>query len=163
MLCTTPPADALNAAPAPSETKARQAVMAICAEATTAELAEVVAACGYAGAIRELRRPESGLVMVRGRIGGDGDAFNLGEMIITRCVVQLDGGEEGYAFTPGRDRDRARKAAEIDALLQSPAHAGAVQMAVQPVKARIAADLAQTEARIAATRVNFFTMTRGED
>ena len=36
-----------------------------------------------------LRAPEIGLAMVRGRAEGTGPPFNLGEITITRCVVQL--------------------------------------------------------------------------
>lgn len=137
--------------------------MAVCAEATVHELTAAVAASGYAGAIAVLRRPEAGLIMVRGRTGGDGDAFNLGEMTITRCVVRIDSGADGYAFTPGRDAERARAAATIDAMVQTPALADAVEMALEPVRRRLAADLDLAERRTAATRVNFFTLTRGED
>ena len=66
-------------APATPVTAARQAVMALCAAATGAELDTALAAVGYAGPVQELRRPETGLVMVRGRAGGDGRRFNLGE------------------------------------------------------------------------------------
>ncbi|MGV2981266.1 phosphonate C-P lyase system protein PhnG [Camelimonas sp. ID_303_24] len=155
---STPPAPGLAALQ-----QTRRATMAICAEATRAELEAVVAAVGYPGAIATLRRPETGLVMVRGRAGGDGDAFNLGEMSLTRCVVRLDNDVEGYAWLPGRDGARARAAAIIDALVQSPAYAGALEAAVAPVRQRLASDLATAESRTAATRVNFFTMVRGED
>ncbi len=37
-----------------------------------------------------LRRPETGLVMVQGRIGGSGAHFNLGEVTVTRCVLRPD-------------------------------------------------------------------------
>ena len=37
----------------------------------------------------ELRAAETGLVMLRGRIGGDGDPFNLGEATVTRAAVQI--------------------------------------------------------------------------
>lgn len=156
----TPPAHPDAAA---SALQARQHIMSLCAEATRDELATAVAACGYAGDVAVLRRPESGLVMVRGRTGGDGDAFNLGEMTITRCVVRLDTGADGYAFVPGRDGERARAAATIDALVQTPELAGAVDAALAPIRQRLASDLALAEQRTAATRVNFFTLTRGED
>ena len=37
-----------------------------------------------------LRAPETGLVMVRGRIGGTGAPFNVGEMTVTRCSVPVN-------------------------------------------------------------------------
>ena len=39
---------------------------------------------------RVLRGPEAGLVMVRGRTGGGGAPFNLGEMTATRCTVRTE-------------------------------------------------------------------------
>src|SRR5512139_3658243 len=36
-----------------------------------------------------LRAPETGLVMLRGRMGATGAAFNLGEATVTRCAVRL--------------------------------------------------------------------------
>ncbi len=67
---------------------------------------------------RVLRGPECGLVMVRGRAGGGGSAFNLGEMAVTRCTVRVAGGEVGHAYIAGRDRRRAELAAAVDALMQ---------------------------------------------
>ena len=37
-----------------------------------------------------LRRPEIGLVMVKGRISGSGAPFCAGEMTVTRAAVRLD-------------------------------------------------------------------------
>ncbi len=33
--------------------------------------------------------PRPGMTLVRGRMGGTGSPFNLGEMTVTRCVVRL--------------------------------------------------------------------------
>jgi alpha-D-ribose 1-methylphosphonate 5-triphosphate synthase subunit PhnG len=89
-----------------------------------------------------LRGPETGLVMLRGRAGGDGAAFNLSEMTVTRCAVTLEGTETvGHAYVAGRDRAQAELAAVIEPLAAAQAEARA------------------TEARkAAATRVQFFTM-----
>src|SRR5262245_65697765 len=70
---------------------------------------------------RVLRAPEIGLVMVRGRAGGTGAPFNLGEMTVTRCSVELDDGRVGHAYVPGRDRRHAETAAVLDAMLQDDA------------------------------------------
>jgi hypothetical protein len=50
-----------------------------------------------------LRPPEPGLVLVRGRMGGLGDPFNLGEMAVTRSAVRLTTGDavSGWAATIG--------------------------------------------------------------
>jgi alpha-D-ribose 1-methylphosphonate 5-triphosphate synthase subunit PhnG len=97
--------------------------------------------------------------MVRGRAGGGGAAFNLGEMTVTRCTVRSDGGFVGHAYVVGRDDERARLAAWGDALLQDPDWAPTVD---HHVIARLARDQAQRrEARAekaAATRVQFFAM-----
>jgi len=73
-----------------------------------------------------LRKPETGLVMVRARIGNTGDRFNLGESTITRCIVRhhaADGrATAGVGYVLGRDSDRAVWVASFDALLQQPAH-----------------------------------------
>ena len=110
-----------------------------------------------------LRPPEIGTVMVRGRIGATGAAFNLGEMTVTRCSLRLATGEVGHAHVQGRSRDHARRAALIDALMQTPR--------ASEVQARILTPLAEAEAaarslraaKAAATKVEFFTMVRGED
>ena len=66
-----------------------------------------------------LRRPESGLAMVRARAGGSGEKFNLGEMTVTRCALRLQGGASGVAYVQGRDHRKAELAALADALLQT--------------------------------------------
>jgi alpha-D-ribose 1-methylphosphonate 5-triphosphate synthase subunit PhnG len=136
--------------------------MALCAEASPAELDAAVSAIGYRGQIQDLRPPETGLVMVRGRIGGDGAPFNLGEATVTRATVALACGSTGFAYQLGRDRMKVRAAAILDALLQT-AHGGAVEAALQPVRSRLVADRDTQARRTAATRVNFFTLARGED
>ena len=111
-----------------------------------------------------LRQPEAGLVMVRGRIGGGGAPFNLGEVTVTRCAVSLETGEAGFAWIMGRDGGKARLAALFDALWQRDDHRVEVEKTViEPaLAARRAADRTAAE-RTAATRVDFFTMVRGED
>ncbi len=56
----------------------------------------------------DLREPENGLVMVRGRIGGDGAPFNLGEATVSRAAVRLATGEVGFGYALGRDRRKAQ-------------------------------------------------------
>lgn len=110
-----------------------------------------------------LRGPEIGLVLARGRAGGSGDAFNVGEVTATRCVVKLDSGEVGVSYALGRDKEKARISAVCDALLQTAAAEDVLARIVEPLRAaRMQAAQAQTEAA-AATKVEFFTMTRGED
>ena len=118
-----------------------------------------------ARAARDLKPVETGLVMLRGRIGGDGAPFNLGEATVTRAIVELDTGERGFAHILGRDEKRARLAALADALWQrdGDARARSKRRSSSPVAARLAAEAAKTRAETAATRVDFFTLVRGED
>lgn len=109
-----------------------------------------------------VRRPESGMTMVRGRANGNGVPFNLGEMTITRCALRLDDGVMGVAYVQGRDHRHAELAALFDALLQRPALRADLQRTViAPLERqrREAAEAARR--RTAATRVEFFTMATG--
>ena len=94
--------------------------MARAGQATADELLAALARAGAAPEAEDLRAPETGLVMVRGRIGGDGRPFNAGEATVTRAAVRLPGGETGFAYHLGRDRARARLAAILDAHWQRP-------------------------------------------
>jgi len=76
----------------------------------------------------------------------------------------LPSGERGYGHILGRDKARARLAAIADALWQKPEAQDEVEAAIlAPVAARLAAEAAKTRAETAATRVDFFTLVRGED
>jgi alpha-D-ribose 1-methylphosphonate 5-triphosphate synthase subunit PhnG len=111
-----------------------------------------------------LRGPEAGLVMLRGRIGGAGAPFNLGEASVTRASVRLASGEVGHAMVLGRDTDHARLAAQFDAGWQRPDWRAAIEaQVIEPALCRqAAADLHSAE-ETEATRVDFFTMARGDD
>ncbi len=138
--------------------------MAILAQAKRQEISEGLALIGESIAHVDLRPPETGLVMLRGRIGGNGAPFNVGEATVTRCAVQLPSGEVGFSYSLGRDRDKARLAAVCDALWQSGTHRNAVEQHVlAPVRLRLQAERTEADERTAATRVDFFTMVRGED
>jgi len=111
-----------------------------------------------------LRRPETGLVMVQGRIGGTGTRFNLGEMSATRCTIRLtECGSTGVGWVSGRNAKHAESVALTDALLQSSSHCEAVRARViEPLVMIRQTELEQAAALAASTRVEFFTMTRGE-
>ncbi len=131
-----------------------------CAPAAELELLAQKPLERYAANVFELRRPEVGLTMVAGRVGGTGEAFGLGEMTVTRCVVQVDG-DMGVGYVRGRDAVHARTIAVLDALLQGP-HAEELKSEVlRPLAEwrleRETHQSAQTEA----TRVQFLTMVRG--
>lgn len=145
------------------EVAARRAAMALASAATLAELRDALARTGLPAEAEDLRAPETGLVMTRGRIGGDGRAFNLGEATVTRAAVRLPGGETGFAYHLGRDRPRARLAAILDAHWQNAQARPAVDAALAIVAERRERDAQARARRVAATRVNFFTLVRGED
>ena len=110
-----------------------------------------------------LRQPEIGAVMVRGRVGGTGAAFNLGEMTVTRASVQLTSGEVGHAWVQGRDKQHALRAATVDALMQTDRAAELATEVLEPLDAEARVARATRDAKAAATKVDFFTMVRGED
>lgn len=141
----------------------RQANMAVLARAGSAELLSQWQAWPNPPAFKLVRGPETGLVMVRGRAGGGGAPFNLGEATVTRATVRLDSGEIGHSYALGRDGEKARIAAVLDALWQRPADRSAVETLIAALDQ--AADAADQQRReeTAATRVNFFTMVRGDD
>lgn len=139
--------------------EARRHWLGVLARADAAELAAHLAAIDDVPAYHRLRGPESGLVMVRGRAGGGGGPFNLGEMTVTRCTVRTEDGMIGHAYVAGRDTRRAELAAVFDALLQDPERQPALQAAViAPLQAAQAARRAADAAKAAATKVQFFAM-----
>lgn len=140
---------------------ARREVIALLSAADPAELARGVALIGCVEGAVLLRQPETGLVMLRGRIGGDGQPFNVGEATVSRCVVRLPTGEIGHGIRLGRDRLAARNAAILDAYWQSPGlRVRLEEQFLKPLRARIAADRRQASREAAATRVDFFTLAR---
>jgi alpha-D-ribose 1-methylphosphonate 5-triphosphate synthase subunit PhnG len=140
----------------------RKAAMAVLAHSDVAEISGRLEAIALP-AHEDLREPENGLVMVRGRIGGDGAAFNLGEATVSRAAVRLSTGEIGFGYTLGRDGEKARMIALCDAMVQSDAFAGEVEAKVlAPLRAAMTAKRTRSAAETAATRVDFYTLVRGE-
>ena len=142
----------------------RKGMMRVLAHASEAELAQGLQAAGLDGELAEIRPPETGLTMVRGRIGGDGRPFNLGEMTVTRAAVQSPSGLTGIAYLKGRCPRKARLAAAADAYWQDPATRAEVEeKLLRPVEQRLAQHRRKVVEEAAATKVDFFTMARGED
>ncbi len=155
-----------------SPTAARQRWMNVLAQAPAAAVVAAMAAAwqtvAESTATRPrydfLRPPEVGMALVRGRVGGDGAAFNMGEMTVTRCSVRLADGTIGHAWVAGRSVPHAEYAAVLDALLQDPVWHDRLETEVvarleQAAEARHAA----TRAKAATTKVDFFTLVRGAD
>jgi alpha-D-ribose 1-methylphosphonate 5-triphosphate synthase subunit PhnG len=140
----------------------RQGWLAVLARAARAELEAFWAETEHP-VITVLRPPEIGLVMARGRAGGTGQRFNLGEITVTRCSVRTAEGQIGHGYVSGRDKRRAELVASFDALLQAPLRQAALMARVVEPLARAQAEAkAATAGKAAATRVEFFTMVRGE-
>ena len=140
----------------------RKAAMTVLAHSATAEIAAHLGTIALP-TYENLREAENGLVMVRGRIGGDGAPFNLGEATVSRAAVRLASGEVGFGYTLGRDRAKARMIALCDALVQSEEFAGLVEAKViAPLREALLAARQQKAAQTAATKVDFYTMVRGE-
>ena len=140
----------------------RKAVMAVLAHSDPSEISSHLAAIALPDH-ENLREPENGLVMVRGRIGGDGAAFNLGEATVSRAAVRLSSGQVGFGYTLGRDAGKARMIALCDAMVQSDEFADVVETkVVAPLRAAMSAKRNRKAAEAAATRVDFYTLVRGE-
>ena len=152
---------AAQVAPETDLTALRRRAMAVLADTPADDIAACMSALDVPSC-EELRAPENGLVMLRGRIGGDGAPFNLGEATVTRAAVRLASGEVGFAYVLGRDRRKARLIAICDAMLQSKDRAGVLEAVVVPLEQAMIARRQHTDAETAATRVNFFTLVRGE-
>lgn len=143
----------------------RQHWMAILARADKHQLQQLWQQLQLSPDYQYIRRPETGLAMVRGRVGGNGKPFNATEVTLTRCTVRLAGGTMGVSYVLGRSEQHAKIAALADALLQESASA------CQIIKSQLLAPLEKAQAETQAarardsesTRVDFFTLVRGEN
>jgi alpha-D-ribose 1-methylphosphonate 5-triphosphate synthase subunit PhnG len=148
---------------------ARRHWMAVLARARTEELERAFRTLQPAPDFQWLRQPDTGLIMLRGRVGGTGAKFNLGEASLTRCVLRTDSGRDGMSYVGvsyvlGRDRRHAELAALFDALLQDPDRHDQLDSGV--IRALEAAQTQRREAasrKAAATKVEFYTLARGDD
>ncbi|GIL37985.1 phosphonate C-P lyase system protein PhnG [Roseiterribacter gracilis] len=144
------------------ENEPQKAWMRALALAPRARLEEARDAIADAPGFTRLRPTETGLVMVRARVGGSGGPFNFAEMTVTRASIRLDDGTIGQAWIAGRDTKHAELAAWFDALLQDKARRPALLASViAPLERERHAQDAARAARVAATRVDFETVVRG--
>ena len=142
----------------------RQRRLSVLAKAPAADLMALWKQTGLDPAVELLRGPESGLVALRGRIGGNGQPFHVGEVSATRVTVRIGSGQVGHAMISGRNGRKAQLVAVIDALAQDPAQAEMIERVIVAPLERLAGETdAKLREETAATRVNFFTMVRGED
>jgi alpha-D-ribose 1-methylphosphonate 5-triphosphate synthase subunit PhnG len=142
----------------------RRAAMAVLAQAEASEIERGLSHIDDGIEFTELRPAETGLVMLRGRIGGDGAPFNVGEATVTRAAVQLATGIIGFGYVLGRDGRKARATALCDALLQADGYRQRVEQHVlAPLRLAQQQNRVFVRAQTAATLVDFFTLVRGED
>jgi alpha-D-ribose 1-methylphosphonate 5-triphosphate synthase subunit PhnG len=140
----------------------RRGWLAVLARASRDELERAAEHAGPLPTPQPVRRAESGMIMLRGRVGGTGDAFNLGEASVTRSALRV-GEYLGLGYVLGRDRRKSELVALFDALLQDAARQSALLRDVVEPLARAQQDLrARASREAAASRVEFFTMVRGE-
>ena len=152
-----------DAASTPAQVAARRRWMSVLAKASYSELQDLTVDVELP-AFTWLRRPETGAVMVRGRAGGTGSAFNMGEMTITRCAVRIDAAATGHAYVQGRDPRHAELAALLDAMLQDPEKGEALEaLLIAPLETAQRKRREARSRRANATKVDFFTMVRGEN
>ncbi|WP_319410556.1 phosphonate C-P lyase system protein PhnG [uncultured Cohaesibacter sp.] len=144
--------------------QARQHRMSVLANAPKAELIRLWNDLDLDPGCELLRGPETGLVALRGRIGGGGAPFNFGEATITRATVRMENGVIGHALMLGRDHGKAKLAAVIDALASDPAMSERIEASIiAPLHQLAEREARKQGAETQATRVNFFTMVRGDD
>lgn len=141
--------------------RARQRWMGVLARAEVGELERSLPDFLPEGGYSLLRRPETGSVMLRGRAGGTGERFNLGEATLTRCTLRLADGTTGFGYVMGRGPRHAELAALFDALLQQPEWCDSLMDSVIEPLARQQEERRQAiTARAASSKVDFFTMVR---
>lgn len=147
----------------PVEVKARRAWLSLLAKSPAASVARLWNELNIAPAHTLLRNPEIGAVMVRGRAGAVGAAFNLGEMSVTRASVKLGCGTVGHGYVQGRSKTHALQASLIDALMQTDRAQQVDDAVLTPLRQEIDANKKRRARKAAATKVEFLTMVRGED
>ena len=141
----------------------RPAWLAVLARANLQQLEAMLPLRSTLPAVTEVRPAEVGMVMLRGRIGGTGNPFNLGEASVVRCAVRVGDGPMGVSYALGRDKRRAEAAALCDALLQDPLHHDLLQIAlVRPLALAQAQAKAHAHNQAAESKVEFFTLVRGD-
>jgi len=148
----------------PGAQASRKRIVDLLAKATLAELQDTLSMFEPAPAHTALRGPETGLVMVKGRIGGGGAPFNLGEATVSRASVRLADGRIGHGYRLGTDRKAAELSAVLDAVAQDETARALLEThLLTPLETRLATETERLDAETAATKVEFFTMVRGED
>ena len=149
--------------PLPAAQAARRDWLAVLARAGTEALEAHYQKAAPWPAVEPVRAPEIAMVMLRGRVGGTGEPFNFGEASLTRCALRLAGGSLGVGYALGRDRRKAELIALFDARLQDPsACRHAMEQVIEPLRQQQMLQRDAASRAAASTRVDFYTMVRGE-
>ena len=146
------------------DTSTRQRWMCVLAHSQPAALSARMSALSLAPDYDTLRPPEIGLVQIQARMGGTGERFFAGDATLTRAAIRLNSGTLGYSYVLGRDKAHAERCAVIDALLQEqPYFQTLMETLIAPLEADRAARLAARQAEVNTSRVDFFTLVRGDN
>lgn len=146
------------------DTATRQRWMRVLAQSQPAALAARMSALSLAPDYDTLRAPEIGLVQIQARMGGTGERFFAGDATLTRAAIRLNSGTLGYSYVLGRDKAHAERCAVIDALLQEqPYFQTLMEILIAPLEADHAARIAARQAEVNTSRVDFFTLVRGDN
>lgn len=146
------------------DTSTRQRWMRVLAHSQPAALSARMSALSLAPDYDTLRAPEIGLVQIQARMGGTGERFFAGDATLTRAAIRLYSGTLGYSYVLGRDKAHAERCAVIDALLQEqPYFQTLMETLIAPLEADHAARIAARQAEVNASRVDFFTLVRGDN
>ena len=142
----------------------RQRWMRVLAHSQPAALSDRMQALNMTPEYDLIRAPEIGLVQIQARMGGTGERFFAGDATLTRAVIRLNSGTLGYSYVLGRDKPHAERCAVIDALLQEHPHFQTLmETLIAPLEADRAALIAARQAQINTSRVDFFTLVRGDN
>jgi alpha-D-ribose 1-methylphosphonate 5-triphosphate synthase subunit PhnG len=125
-------------------------------------LIELMGSLGDIPAFEYLRKPQTGLIMVKARADARNTPFNLGEVLVTRCSVSVLG-RVGHAYIMGDVPEKSLAAALADALAQDDRYREGIEKIVLSLEADLARERAKTTDKIKKTKVEFFTLVRGED
>ena len=141
----------------------RQQWLAVMARASLTALEQHWQFLGQKREYEILRAPEIGLVMAQGRAGGSGAPFNFGEISVSRSTIRMTEHTHsviGEGYVMGCKRRQALLIALLDGYLQLPE---SDQGFVQTLFADQQKKRAERASKIATSKVDFFTLVRGED
>ncbi|MBD1574147.1 phosphonate C-P lyase system protein PhnG [Vibrio sp. S17_S38] len=142
----------------------RQYWMSVLATTDFERLSDLWQAQSFTPDYQLIRAPEIGLAQVQARMGGTGNRFNVGDITVTRCVVKLANGDLGYSYLSGRNKAHAELAAVIDALMQSQTYQHELMLSlIEPLQTLRDQKHQQRQQQVASSKVDFFTLVRGDD